>query len=103
MVDLGLKPGTKLGIYSPNYVEWLICQYASSLADLHLVNINPAYKPKELFHGLSLTEVESLIVSDNIVPARVLDNIESILWGGDLSLNQNEESGETLKFLTKRT
>jgi fatty-acyl-CoA synthase len=91
MKDLGLKPGTKLGIYAPNYIEWIICQYACSLADLHMVNINPAYKPRELMHGLSLTEVETLIVSDNIIPARILDNVdwfmsdEKVVLSNDLS------------------
>ena len=88
MIDLGLKPGTKVGLYSPNSAEWLICQYACALADLQMVNINPAYKPKELMHGLALAEVETLIVSDNIVPARIFDNVEYFMQDQKVVLSQ---------------
>ena len=93
MIDLGFQPGTKVGIYSPNNAEWMLCQYACSLADLHMVNINPAYKPQELIHGLKLTEVESLIVSDNEVPARILNNVDNFMLGGQASTRVNQDSG----------
>ena len=93
MVDLGLRPGTKFGIYSPNYIEWVICQYACPLADVHMVNINPAYKPRELLHGLSLTEVETLLVPDSALPFRILDNVDSLLQDGTTTLKENRDSG----------
>ena len=48
LVSLGLDKGARVGIYSQNNSEWVVAQYAASLADLVLVNINPAYKPEEL-------------------------------------------------------
>ena len=99
MIDLGLKPGTKVGVYSPNNIEWVLIQYACSLADLHMVNINPAYKPKELIHGLSLTEVESLIVSDNKVPARIMNNVDIFMQQDNVSLAVNQESGILMFYL----
>jgi fatty-acyl-CoA synthase len=93
LLDLGVLPGSKLGIYAPNYLEWLVCQYACSLADLHMVNINPAYKPKELEHGLSLTEIETLIVSDNVKPARILDNVDYFLLNDRTELTESESQG----------
>lgn len=93
LLDLGVQPGTKFGIYAPNYLEWLICQYACPLADLHMVNINPAYKPKELEHGLTLTEVETLLVSDNLTPARILDNVDFFLQKEGVQLTENADSG----------
>jgi fatty-acyl-CoA synthase len=42
--NLGLKPKDRIGIYSYNKWEWTIIQMAAAMADLILVNINPAYQ-----------------------------------------------------------
>lgn len=102
-LDLGLSSGSKVGVFAPNYIEWVICQFACSLADLHLVNINPAYKPRELKHGLSLAEVETLIVSDNLLPSRILDNVEWLLSQENVELNREEDSGLVWSFIIHRT
>lgn len=93
-IDFGLKPGDKFGIYAPNYIEWIICQFACSLADLHLVNINPAYKPGELLYGLKLADVDSLLVSDNVQPARILDSVDWLLLNGKATFQQNQDLGK---------
>lgn len=99
MIDLGFKSGAKIGVYSPNNAEWLICQYACSLADLHMVNINPAYKPRELMHGLSLTEVETLIVSDHKKPARIFDNVDWFMNDQSVTLNTSQETGKSKYYI----
>jgi fatty-acyl-CoA synthase len=93
MIDLGIEPGTKMGMYSPNNAEWMLCQYACSLADVHMVNINPAYKPNELMHGLSLAEVETLIVPDSTVPARIMDNVEWFMLREQVKVFDNNNTG----------
>ena len=40
-LGLGLMPGDRIGIWSPNNAEWLVTQYATAKAGLILVNINP--------------------------------------------------------------
>ena len=40
---LGLNPGDRVGIYSPNNAEWTLVQMACARADLILVNVNPAF------------------------------------------------------------
>src|SRR5277367_24871 len=47
LLALGLRPGERIGIWSPNCVEWAITQYAAAKAGLILVNINPAYRKHE--------------------------------------------------------
>lgn len=39
-----LKPKDRIGIYAYNKYEWVIVQMAAAVADLILVNINPAYQ-----------------------------------------------------------
>ncbi len=45
---IGLRPGERLGIWSPNNLEWILTQFASAKAGLILANINPAYRAHEL-------------------------------------------------------
>jgi fatty-acyl-CoA synthase len=44
----GLRPGDRLGIWSPNCAEWVAVQYATARIGVVLVNINPAYRTSEL-------------------------------------------------------
>jgi len=48
LLDLGLRRGDRVGIWSPNNVEWLLMQYATAKLGILLVNINPAYRSHEL-------------------------------------------------------
>ncbi|MEO1015937.1 MAG: AMP-binding protein [Pseudomonadota bacterium] len=46
------EPGERIAIWSPNIPEWVLLEYASALAGLTLVTVNPAYQPKELKYVL---------------------------------------------------
>ena len=48
LLALGLEPGQRIGIWSPNNAEWVVAQFATAKAGLILVNINPAYRITEL-------------------------------------------------------
>ena len=52
MTRQGLKPGDRVGIWSTNRWEWLVVQYACHHVGLVLVNINPAYRQRELNYVL---------------------------------------------------
>jgi fatty-acyl-CoA synthase len=52
-MSLGLEKGDRVGIYSPNNVEWVLTQYACARADLILVNVNPAFQSDELLFCLN--------------------------------------------------
>jgi fatty-acyl-CoA synthase len=45
---LGLAPGDRLGIWSPNCVEWTLTQFAAARLGLILTNLNPAYRAVEV-------------------------------------------------------
>ena len=40
---LGLEKGDRIGIWSPNKLEWLLTQFATARIGLIMVNINPAH------------------------------------------------------------
>ena len=63
-IALGLQPGDRLGIWSPNRAEWCISQFASAKAGVILVNINPAYRLNELEYALKQSGCRWLICAD---------------------------------------
>jgi len=63
LVALGLEPGDRIGIWSPNNAEWVVAQFATAQAGLILVNINPAYRLAELEYALNKVECRALITA----------------------------------------
>jgi fatty-acyl-CoA synthase len=59
----GLEPGDRLGIWSPNYAEWVLVQYATAKAGIVLVNVNPAYRTSELSYVLRQSGCRALIAA----------------------------------------
>ncbi len=64
-IALGLQPGERLGIWSPNCAEWCITQFASAKVGAILVNINPAYRLSELEYALKQSGCRWLICADS--------------------------------------
>ena len=63
LLGLGLDPGDRVGIWSPNNSEWVVTQYATAKAGLILVNINPAYRVAELEYALNKAGCKALILA----------------------------------------
>ena len=61
MLALGVQRGDRVGIWSPNNAEWTINQYAAAKAGAVLVNVNPAYRTRELQHALRHSGVSVLV------------------------------------------
>ncbi|MDR7015519.1 AMP-binding protein [Acinetobacter sp. 3657] len=63
LLQLGLKKGDRLAIWSPNCVEWTVTQFAAFKAGIILVNLNPAYKSHELEYVLNKVSCKGLIIA----------------------------------------
>jgi len=63
LMDLGLEPGSRIGIWAPNCAEWTITQFATAKAGLILVNINPAYRLSELEYALNKVGCTALVTA----------------------------------------
>jgi len=63
LLALGLQPGDRVGIWSPNNAEWVLTQFATARAGLVLVNINPAYRASELEYVLRKVGCRALILA----------------------------------------
>ncbi|MBO9449872.1 AMP-binding protein [Tropicibacter sp. R16_0] len=63
LLALGLDKGDRVGIWSPNRVEWVLTQFATARVGLVLVNINPAYRLSELEYALNKVGCKALIAA----------------------------------------
>ena len=59
----GIQKGDRVGVWSPNRYEWVVIQYATARIGAILVNVNPAYKARELEHVLNQSGVRLLLMS----------------------------------------
>ena len=53
LLERGIRPGDRVGIWSPNTAEWTLIQYATAQVGAILVTINPAYQSDELEYVLN--------------------------------------------------
>ncbi|MES9870710.1 MAG: fatty acid CoA ligase family protein [Sedimenticola sp.] len=93
LMGLGFERGDRIGIWSTNNIEWLLLQMATARIGVVLVNINPAYRSRELSYALKRSEVQGLF----LIPAfRSSDYVGMVLKllpslgeaGGDLQCEE---------------
>ena len=63
LLALGLRKGDRIGIWSPNWAEWVIAQFATPRIGAILVNINPANRAAELEYALRQSGCSALIIA----------------------------------------
>ncbi|MGH7040609.1 MAG: AMP-binding protein [Acetobacteraceae bacterium] len=78
MLALGLRPGDRVGIWSPNNAEWVVTQFATAKAGLILVNINPAYRLVELDYALNKVGCRALITATRFKSSDYLGMVGSL-------------------------
>ncbi|QPF88939.1 AMP-binding protein [Bradyrhizobium commune] len=75
---LGLKPGDRVGIWSPNNAEWILTQFATAKAGLILVNINPAYRVGELEYALNKVGCAALVTAAAFKTSNYIDMLHEL-------------------------
>jgi fatty-acyl-CoA synthase len=78
LLSYGLRPGDRVGIWSPNRAEWVVTQFATAKAGLILVNINPAYRPAELQYVLRKVGCRALVTATAFKSSDYLGMLTSI-------------------------
>src|SRR5215472_5411379 len=64
LLEMGVAKGDRVGIWAPNCAEWTLTQYASAKIGAILVNINPAYRARELEFVLNQSGTSLLIAGE---------------------------------------
>ena len=79
LLALGLQPGERIGIWSPNNVEWLLTMFAAAKAGLILVSLNPAYRIPEIEYCLSKVGCRALVVADRLKTSDYIAMLRGLL------------------------
>src|SRR5271167_1095352 len=79
LIALGLEPGMRIGIWSPNNAEWVVSQFATAKAGLILVNINPAYRLAELEYALNKAGCAALITATRFKTSDYLGMLRELM------------------------
>jgi fatty-acyl-CoA synthase len=66
LLELGIGPGDRVGIWAPNCAEWTFTQYATAKIGAILVNINPAYRTRELEFVLNQSGTRLLVAAEKV-------------------------------------
>jgi len=75
LLGMGFSKGERIAIWSTNNIEWILLQLATARIGAILVNINPAYRARELAYALTKSKVQGLFV----IPAFRRNNYVSTL------------------------
>ncbi|GAB2694570.1 AMP-binding protein [Kitasatospora kifunensis] len=59
----GVRPGDRVGIWSPNRAEWVLLQYATARIGAILVSINPGYRTHELEYVLRQSATRTVVAT----------------------------------------
>ena len=78
LVSLGLQPGDRVGVWSPNNSEWVVTQYATAKAGIILVNINPAYRIAELEYAINKVGCKALILAASFKSSNYIAMVDEL-------------------------
>ena len=78
LMAVGIKPGDRVGIWSPNRWEWVVTQFATARAGAVLVNINPAYKTAELEYALRQSGTKLLLLARHFRAANYVEMLDAV-------------------------
>ena len=78
LLALGLRKGDRVGLWSPNRLEWILVQFATARFGAILVNINPAYRPVELEYALNKVGCKALITAEAFKSSEYLAMIRAL-------------------------
>ncbi len=59
----GIAAGDRVGMWAPNRYEWVIAQYATARVGAILVNVNPAFKARELEYVINQSGLRMLLLA----------------------------------------
>ncbi|TAM53029.1 MAG: AMP-binding protein [Paraburkholderia sp.] len=78
LATLGIVRGERVGIWSPNRVEWLLTQFATARIGAILVNINPAYRLSELEYALNKSGCCAIITAERFKTSKYVEMLQTL-------------------------
>ncbi len=78
LLAMGIAKGDRVGIWAPNCAEWTLTQYATAKIGAILVNINPAYRVRELEFVLKQSGTRMLVAAQRLKTSDYAAMIEEV-------------------------
>jgi fatty-acyl-CoA synthase len=78
LLELGIRKGDRVGIWSPNRAEWTLVQYATAKIGAILVNINPAYRVHELEYVLNQAGIRTLVSAQEFKTSQYAEMVTEV-------------------------
>lgn len=76
--SLGLRPGEHFGVWSTNWPEWVVLQFATARIGVVLVTINPAYRPAELEYAIKQSDIRGLALIEQFKGSRFFEMLAQV-------------------------
>uniref|UniRef100_A0A0N5AX23 Medium-chain acyl-CoA ligase ACSF2, mitochondrial n=1 Tax=Syphacia muris TaxID=451379 RepID=A0A0N5AX23_9BILA len=95
LLHIGLSKGDRIGMWSPNIYEWIVCQFGTAMVGMIMVNINPMYQSEELKFALEKVGIKALIAPPSFKRSNYYESICTVIpelltqseGGGEISVN----------------
>ena len=78
LIGIGIEAGDRVGMWSPNFAEWVYIQYATAKIGAIQVNINPAYRTSELNYALEQSGCRLLVTRTDYLTSNYKDMVEEV-------------------------
>ena len=78
LMAVGVAAGDRVGIWSPNFAEWVLVQYATARIGAILVTINPAYRSSELEYVLNQSGISVLVAVESFLAGDYRSMIDEV-------------------------
>ena len=79
LMGMGIQAGERVGMWSPNFAEWIYIQYATAKIGAIQVNINPAYRTSELRYALEQSGCRLLVTRTDYLTSNYRDMVEEVV------------------------
>jgi len=78
LVAAGIEVGDRVGMWSPNYAEWVYVQFATAKIGAIQVNVNPAYRTSELEYAVNQSGCKMLVTRTEYLTSAYRDMVEQV-------------------------
>ena len=78
LMAMGIEAGDRVGMWSPNYAEWVYIQFATAKIGAIQVNVNPAYRKSELEYALNQSGCRLLVTRTEYLTSKYKEMVEAV-------------------------
>jgi len=78
LISLGIRAGDRVGMWSPNFAEWVFIQFATAKIGAIQVNLNPAYRTSELEFALRQSGCRLLVTLSSYLSSKYREMADEV-------------------------